>query len=227
MKICQNCGARYEDERTVCPYCGAEDRKLSKRQYREKINRLRKQRQDIRSLPKMIPRKAVKVLGIGVIVAVALFALALVVLLIVQNIRKSGAQRLEEKNIALMEEYLQNEQFQELYDFYKELPYTYARYDKYKEVADVYYFYTVLERDLEWYQQALENSSEEFVSEYRRDLLKALKQLRDEVTEREDDQSRMGNESFLRRIYEMGLDEVCGALSLEREEAEDLLSESF
>lgn len=215
MKICQNCGARYEDERTVCPYCGAEDRKLSKRQYREKINRLRKQRQDIRSLPKMIPRKAVKVLGIGVIVAVALFALALVVLLIVQNIRKSGAQRLEEKNIALMEEYLQNEQFQELYDFYKELPYTYARYDKYKEVADVYYFYTVLERDLDWHQQD------------QRELLKDLKRLRDEVTEREDDQSRMGNESFLRRIYEMGLDEVCGALSLEREEAEDLLSESF
>lgn len=216
MKICQNCGARYEDERTVCPYCGAEDRKLSKRQYREKINRLRKQRQDIRSLPKMIPRKAVKVLGIGVLAAVALFALALVVLLIVQNIRKSGAQRSEEKNIALMEEYLQNEQFQELYDFYKELPYTYARYDKYKEVADVYYFYTVLEkRDLEWYQQD------------QRELLKDLKRLRDEVTEREDDQSRMGNESFLRRIYEMGLDEVCGALSLEREEAEDLLSESF
>ena len=173
MKICQNCGARYEDERTVCPYCGAEDRKLSKRQYREKINRLRKQRQDIRSLPKMIPRKAVKVLGIGVLAAVALFALALVVLLIVQNIRKSGAQRSEEKNIALMEEYLQNEQFQELYDFYKELPYTYARYDKYKEVADVYYFYTVLEkRDLEWYQQD------------QRELLKDLKRLRDEVTER-------------------------------------------
>lgn len=215
MKICQNCGARYEDEQTVCPYCGAEDRKLSNRQYREKINRLRKQRQDIRSLPKMIPRKAVKVLGIGVLAAVAMFALALGVLLIVQNIRKSGAQRLEEKNIALMEEYLQNGQFQELYDFYKELPYTYARYDKYKEVADVYYFYTVLERDLDWHQQD------------QRELLKDLKRLRDEVTEREDDQSRMGNESFLRRIYEMGLDEVCGALSLEREEAEDLLSESF
>lgn len=226
MKICKNCGARYKEGQNLCPYCGAEDRKLSKRRYREKVDGLRRQRQNIRRLPQIIPRRAVKFLGIGILAAVALLVLSLVILLIVQTIKKPREQHMEEENIARMEEYLQNEQFRELRDFYLELPHVYAKYDKYKEIADVYYYYMALENSLEQYRRALELPEKETTG-YRNNLMKSLKRLRDEVTKRTDDQSRMGNEGSLRSIYEKGLDGVCDALSIEREEAEKLLSESF
>lgn len=226
MKTCKNCGARYEETLLVCPYCGAEDKKLSKRQYREKINGLRRQRQNIKRLPQILPRKALKVLGIGILAAVAVFVLSVLILLLVQIIKKPRTIRSEEENIACLEAYLQNGQFQELYDFYQELPYTYGRYDKYQEVAMIYKEYQRLQDNLESYREALEWESAELVLQSREFLLERLNRIRGEVAEKVDDKSRLGNESFLQQIYEMGLDEVCDVLSLSREEVEALLADS-
>ena len=153
---CENCGAAFSSEEKVCPYCGAENVPVS---VREQMDYLADLRQRKRELDTVVPQEKTKrltgkVTRIGIWVGIALLimivlgsAFAVVRARNRRAYQKQAVETLERfygsKDFAGMEQYLR--EHDELWS---------ATYDKYNDLAEIYYYYRIgseyLQEDLEW-----------------------------------------------------------------------------
>lgn len=150
MKKCTNCGAEYDSELLKCPYCEFENTEVAQENYREKIEELIEEREEIRKLPKKVTAKRTKI----VFSAVAFMLLAVIFIMVLmeatQKMRKEQQVEQEQHNKDIMERYLNNKDYAQFYSYYQSLDYAYMVYNKYDEISTVYYWYECMESDFEY-----------------------------------------------------------------------------
>ena len=167
--VCENCGASFSSEERVCPYCGAENVPVSVKEQMDYIRVLKKKEAELNTViphenAKHYTRK-INQIGLWVVVLFLLLAVIVSGFAFLRNARKRSFQKealeklegyYQAKDFASMEEYLNDH-----YDLYS------ATFDKYNELADIYYSYRngkeYLEEDLKWLKES--NFDDDMVAE--------------------------------------------------------------
>ncbi len=157
---CENCGASFSSEEKFCPYCGAENVPVSVREQMDYIRDLKRREAELNTVvphekAKSYTRKVNRI-GLGIVALFVLLALLVSGFAFVRNARKRSFQKealrtlegyYQTKNFSAMEEYLNDH-----YELYS------ATFDKYNEIAEIYYCYRngkeYLDEDLKWLKES-------------------------------------------------------------------------
>ena len=224
MKVCPNCGAKYQEALSACPYCGEQNMQFVQEQFENQVQQLKKQSEEIRKLPRTIPQKSAKYLAIGAGVLLLVFLLLLVVVFIGNQIREDRKEKQEQANISRMEEYLSNEDFAGLSAFYRDIPYAYAVYDKYREVCECYEQYAGMKRELDFYLEYRGLVEQEMVLENLMNAMERLRILCADAKERMQDYKRLDNEQYIAAIKELGIATFRETLQVDEAMMEQVIS---
>ncbi len=226
MHICTNCGAEINKTSPKCSYCGMYTAEGVEKQHRDKIKKLEKEKNEIRKLPDIIPKKASRYL---VIICALVIAFTLVILLIyhIENkISHNLSVNNEQKNIEVMEELLLNEDYKGFYDFYENVGYSYVVYDKYEEISKVYYLY----RRMQWCFDSIKEYggiiSKEYTVEHIVDAMKYLRDMCNEADEMANNNERFSNVEHLENIKNIGINEFKDFMLTSDEIVEQIISAS-
>ena len=224
MKVCPNCGAEYQEQEESCPYCGFANEQFVQKQHEGRRKLLKRQREEILNLPKSIPKKSVRYLAIGGLILLGIFLLVVLAVFVGSKIKGSYEENQEQKNIAIMEEYLAQGDFEGLYEFYKELPYAYGVYDKYREVCDFYYQYTNMKWELDMYLEYRGLIDKEPLLEHLEGAMEKLRALCVSVEEAMQDNRRLSNEQYIEQLKIIGIVEFIEALQVDETVVEQILN---
>ena len=224
MKVCPNCGAKYQEQEESCPYCGFANEQFVQKQHEGRKKQLKKQREEILNLPKSIPKKSVRYLVIGGLILLGIFLLVLVIVFVGGKIKGSHEEKQEQKNIAIMEEYLAQGDFEGLDAFYEELPYAYGVYDKYREVCDFYYRYTSMKWELDMYLEYRGMIDKELLLEHLEAAMEKLNVLYISAEEAMQDNSRLSNEQYIEQLKNNGISEFMKILKVDEMVVEQVLN---
>lgn len=205
MKICINCGAEYDDAFEKCPYCGMADREMAEEKHRGKVKQLKQQRQEIKKLPDLIPKKSTRYVVIAGGILLALFLLILMLVFVGKKIMLNVEAERQQKNIEIMEGYLEAGDYAGLDEFCREVPHVYAVYDKYREVTDFYFLYDNVYFDLDMVYKYGGKVDKESVLEDIADAMYDLRKLCIRADEACNDRSLMGNEQHIEELKDMGI----------------------
>jgi len=207
MRVCSNCGAEYQKDLQSCPYCGLINEGVVKAEHADRINKLKAQQREIKKLPQIIPRKALKYLAVGAVGLLVIFVVVLIITFVGSKINNSLEKNSVEKNKAVMDELLAEGKYEEFYEYYSEVDYTYAVYDKYEEIDELYYLYTRM-----WW-------SFDIIREYGGlvkdedlivDFVEAMESLRTVYNETEillNNEIRSGNDEHLKAIRDIAIED--------------------
>lgn len=225
MKVCSNCGAEYQAGLDKCPYCGMSDSEAVQKQHKGKVNQLKKQRDYIKKLPDIIPKKSTRYLVAGGGILLVVFLLVLLLVLVGRKISLAIEENREEKNIAIMEEYLVLGEYEELDEFYYDIPHAYAVYDKYQEVVNFYSKYDFLMIGLDMVSDYGGAVEKELVLE---DIVDSMIDLRDLCVAADvamTDNSRLSNEQYIEDIKNMGVTQFKAILQVDDSVVEQVIAE--
>lgn len=207
MRVCSNCGAEYQKKLPNCPYCGLMNEGVVKAQHADKVNELKAQQREIKKLPQIIPRKVLKYLAIGAVCLLVVFLVILIIVFVGSKINNAFEKNSVEKNKAVMDELLDEGKYREFYEYYSNMDYTYAVYDKYEEIGDLYHLYTEMWWDFDTIRDfgGLVNDENIMV-----DFIGAMDSLRSVYNEAEillNNEIRLGNEEHLKAIRDIAIEE--------------------
>lgn len=207
MTVCSNCGAQYQRTLRSCPYCGLINEDVVKAQHADKINKLKAQQKEIKKLPQIIPRQALKYLVMGAVGLLAIFMVVLIITFIGSKINNAFEKNSIEKNKAVMDEFLAEGKYREFYEYYSEVDYTYAVYDKYEEIDELYYLYTRMWWNFDTIRDygGLVNDEDIIV-----DFAEAMESLRNIYNEAEvllNNEVRLGNDEHLKAIRDIAVED--------------------
>lgn len=137
VKTCKNCNAKYDKDLSTCPYCGSrnvvgeewqQERNRAKRLYEDTLRKFREE--GIEYALNSILNKAMKILGIVVLVCVLLYLIPTIFSDVAFQINKSMKS---EQIVGKMQEYHKNGEYQALeqimdeYDMFGKEQYLYAQ----------------------------------------------------------------------------------------------------
>lgn len=223
---CPYCGYEYEDNLLRCPFCNTENTKEAREKQRETIWSLHEESRDIqKNMPKRMLQKANRTAGklliriwIGIAVMVLLIALA-------GSLYQWNQNRILNRNLNRLEQYLQAQDFDQLYTYMDDL---YDYNPSYEKFYDVYYACRDLsyaKESLGWYYDSEKDdySSDEiriwYLAAAISDCLNALNDTEPGLS----DQLIQGNEAALEELASRAHDILTSTLLLTDAEIQELL----
>lgn len=225
MKICSNCGAEYQAGFDKCPYCGMSDSEAVQKKHKGQVKQLKSQRDYIKKLPDIIPKKSTRYVLIGGGIILVVFLVVLLIVFVGKKIMVNHEADKQQKNIEIMEEYLAAGDYAGLEEFYKDVDYAYAVYDKYREVTDIYWQYDFMMMSLDMVRDFGGKVDKEKVLD---DIVEAMPELR-ELCEAADeacnDRSLMNNEQYIEDIKNLGIEDFKKYLMVDETIVEQVISE--
>lgn len=207
MKTCINCGADYNKELQYCPYCGMQDEEFVKRKHADRMNQLKRENLNIKKLPQIISKKAMKYLLICFACFLAVFFVSLIIVSIGSRINVSFKANKEKKNIEVMDEFLANGDYQGFYDYYEKVDYSYAIYDKYEEIERLYYLYSTMWWEFDIIIEYGGKVSDTSIKEDFVDAMCILHDISSEADELINNNARFGNEEHLKAIRDISYED--------------------
>lgn len=208
MKKCSNCGAEYDSGLLKCPYCEFENTEAAQQIYHEKIDELAEKRQQIRKLPEKLTKRRTKVIFLAAVVFLAVGIVMAMGIRMVHNLLIQKEIETEEKNKKIMEELLAEGDYEGFCQYYEESADSFAVYEKYWEIKEIYYWYQQLVSRLE---SNREYFHEEDLKEVQTDIVAIAMETYSTLWYRAqdflDDHKCFGNEEHIREICEMA--ETC------------------
>lgn len=224
MKVCVNCGAKYQKELSYCPYCGMQDEELTKRKHADQIKQLKNENSRIKKLPQIISKKVLKCLVICVLGFLAVFFVSLIIVSIGSRIKVSFKEDKEKKNIEVMDEFLLNGDYQGFYDYYEKVDYSYAIYDKYEEIERLYYLYTSMWREFDIIKEFGGKVSDSSIIENLVDAISILRDISSEADELINNKARFGNEEHLEAIRNISYEDFQKFMLVDEDFVEKVIS---
>lgn len=200
---CPYCGYEYDDSLLRCPFCNTENTKEAREQQQKTIWSLHEESQDIRkNMPKRMLQKADRMAGkllirilIGIVFIVFLAALA-------GLLYQWNRSRILDRNLNKLEQCLQQQDFDQLYEYMDDIDDYTADYEKFYDVFYAYRNLIYAQESLEWYYDSEkdEYSSDEIRTWY---LAAAISDCLNALNDTEpglNDQLILGNEAALEEL---------------------------
>ncbi|MBR6638442.1 MAG: hypothetical protein IKK96_06240 [Lachnospiraceae bacterium] len=158
--VCPYCGAVLLKNAAHCEHCLHEIESVAKKRHEDTIKGLQKDR---RAMKKTLPDKIVDFFSHKIAIVVTAFLVltlvAIVVAFISAKLHNTSENNTEEKWLKQLEKYYANEQYKELTEYVDENFIYGYKFDKYTQVADVYYYYMKLDENWDYYSDMGDNAS--------------------------------------------------------------------
>ena len=240
MIKCINCGAPYKSKLAECPYCGRQNLKVANERFNRKIGDIVRERKDIEELPVNVVKKTRGRLWLVLLVGLIIATVCFIVYRNSLDEKTGSEEESKEANLKRFEKLLVDKKYGELelalesagveYDYYynkySEVVYT----DKYRKRI-VSYCEEYLEEEGRYRQELLDEVSPQLLDSieglmlmYMENIYDNVFSLHDTVTESLNDTSRLGNDEYLREIYDEALAYVKEQIGLSDEQLEDIFA---
>lgn len=137
---CQSCGAEYDGQALVCPYCGAENEVAAKKEQQAVLKEYKTKIKNVDAevpieTTKKVNKKVTKIM-IGVVI---FFFVVLGIVSIIGKFMAGTALDRQKAYIEKLEQYCQNGQYEEMRELiYDTKEIRGATYEKYMRIVDVY-----------------------------------------------------------------------------------------
>lgn len=155
--ICQNCGAEYEDDSLICPYCHSENEREAKKQKQQILGNYDREaaaiREDMENFPKRTARKWTFYLlwGVGVLFAAGILITAGI--LIFGQVSAESRYQAEREHLAKLESFCEAGEYDAVTEYLRAHDLWSSAYDKYKQISDVQRAYVDFEENLAQLEQ--------------------------------------------------------------------------
>ncbi len=103
--ICKNCGAEIDDTLLLCPYCNTENETVAAEEHRNEVNSILDQAEELKTRPERIAEKVNHKANRFACIAVAVFAVLLLLVYVVTRILGDTSGDKQEKKVAKLEKY--------------------------------------------------------------------------------------------------------------------------
>lgn len=220
--VCANCGAAFPESELKCPYCGSENKEEAERRYSRKLEEFDQEAEEIKKLPeKMVSKSSKKLMIIGICGA----GCAVICLLAVFAIGKISANReykLLQRQLDQLESYYQAQSYPEMREYMAEKNIYGTAYKKYWEVADAYYPYLEMCREIELFGEIVADGDGERILYSLQTGLRYGADALDVSQSGMEDKGILGNEDVLAGINEDTVKKLKEELGLKDEEIESL-----
>ncbi|MBR0343181.1 MAG: zinc-ribbon domain-containing protein [Oscillospiraceae bacterium] len=159
MVTCGNCGAQYDENEKVCPYCGAENVPVSIKEQSDYLQGISRKKALLNTvIPQEKAKRAEKKVHRTALVLVAFFLLFALMAAGYSIVRTKQKRYNQQEALRILEEYYVNNDYEGMYEYYWGHDDLYsATYDKYEKLCDVYHYYSngnrYLEEDLSYIKQ--------------------------------------------------------------------------
>lgn len=204
MITCKNCGAEFDAKALKCPFCGHENVAAAQDAYHDKIDKIIEEREEVHKLPDKIVKKSTKTI-VKVVALIPIVVIVVALALFFGNKAKLKNQyKIEQENKVKMEEFLEAGDYVGLGEFYTNVEYSYSAYEKYEEVHWVYGYYEDVVRDIDDLDFYFPDGKQDLLVDVVADGMQDLWRLYDVANKCLTDNRRLGNESHIEAIWEMG-----------------------
>ena len=212
--ICKNCGAKFDKESLICPYCHSENAEVAKEQkekilkhYDEEEKRLHREAK-IKS--EQAPGKIAKFTARTLCLLLVVFVLLTVLGIFGARAFSSMQHKKENRHKENLEEFLLNKDYLGMREYLdKKGLYGYT-YEKYSQVKNVYWNYSCFEDDLsylETYSNA-EYENEEILFNWANTALIDAKNAYKRMITYTQDNAILNNENDIKEIYEQCVEKL-------------------
>lgn len=136
---CPNCGAEIEKTAGQCRYCGRENPQIAEAEQRAQIESIYQRAADLLHLPERIVRKVVKYIIIAAAVILTAFLIFLLAMWLTADARQEMSYQKQQNQIAQLEEYYQNGEYNEMLNYIEKNKIDYAAaFRKYQFIGKIY-----------------------------------------------------------------------------------------
>lgn len=216
--ICQNCGAEYEDDSLVCPYCHSENDREAQNQKQRMLGDYDREaaaiREDMENFPKRTARKWTFYLlwCVG-----ALFAAGILItagILIFGRASADSRYQAEREHLAKLESFCEAGEYDAMTEYLQAHELWSSAYEKYKQISDVQRAYDEFEEELVQLEQIATNEyldaeekekHFEFWLEYAAEKVHKALYYGDMFSK---DRVILGNEEALKKYYDLCADRL-------------------
>lgn len=151
--ICNNCGAEISGKELLCPYCGAENADVAKKEQQDYIREYNRKKRALKKVPDKVVKKTTKVLVYGAGIVLGVIVLAFLVIMAFSNIMRGDMLAKQEKEINKLEEYYDAGDYSAMSEYLDKIDKRGGSYEKYCRVADLY-------NGMDWRIESLKSNSE-------------------------------------------------------------------
>lgn len=148
---CKKCGAEFENNKLICPYCGAENEKRAIKEQKDYVNSFKKKEKELKNVPENAVKKAGKATYIAAAVAIALFVLIMVIAgvgIFAIKVSDNISLKIQERNLIKLEQLYDAGNYEEMGKLLDKISDSYSyTYEKYSCVD---YWYFCSEYYIEW-----------------------------------------------------------------------------
>lgn len=151
--VCKECGAKFDENELLCPYCGAENFQVAKEQQDQYVKDYKRKKKELKRMPEKIVKKTTKTmfyLAGGLFVGVILL---LIVVTAFSKIVSSDMLARQEKEIAKLEGYYSKGDYEAMCDYLEEIDKRGGSYEKYNRIYDLY-------ENMDWKIEAVKENLE-------------------------------------------------------------------
>ena len=166
MVTCGNCGAQYDDNEKVCPYCGAENVPVSIKEQTDYLQEIKEKKALLNTvIPQEKAKNAEKKVHKTALVLTSFFLVFALLAAGYSIVRIRQKRYNQQEALRILEEYYVNNDYEGMYEYYWSHDELYsATYDKYDKLSMIYYYYTngtnYLEEDLSYIRQYKDSSTD-------------------------------------------------------------------
>ena len=154
--ICKNCSAQISETELLCPYCGAENAEVAKKQQQDYIKNYELKKKTLKKVPDKVVKKTTKWLLYGAMGTLALVILVFIVVMAFSGLTNGDMMAKQEKEISVLEQYYVDGDYENMVKYLEKINSTNARggrYEKYWRIAGLY-------DSMNWHLEGLENNAE-------------------------------------------------------------------
>ncbi len=224
MITCKNCGAEFDAKALKCPFCGHENVAAAQDAYHDKIDKIIEEREEVHKLPDKIVKKSTKtIVKIVAMIPIVVIVVALV-LFFGNKAKLKNEYTMEQENKVKMEEFLDAGDYAGLSEYYSRVEYSYSAYEKYEEVKWVYEYYEDVLREIKDLDFYFPDGEMDLLVDVVAGGMQELWRLYDAVNMRLNDKRRLGNETHLEAIWEMGKSDFMREYRVDEEMIEAILA---
>lgn len=147
---CYNCGAQIQEASLICPYCGAEQEELAKKEQQEILDDYQRKTEDLKHIPGRVVNKTSRYLVTGAAGLFLLFVLGVLISWLVSGWTAESALDRQNKQLEQLEEYYMAGDYETMASVLEDTDVRGATFRKYELVAGFY-------DSMEWRIEAIKN----------------------------------------------------------------------
>lgn len=154
--ICKNCNAQISEKKLLCPYCGAENAEVAKKQQQDYLKSFEEKKKTLKKVPEKVVRKTTKWLLYGAMGTLALVILVIIVVIGFSGLTNADMMAKQEKELEKLEQYYLAGDYEKLSSYLDKINSTNARggrYEKYWRIVDIY-------DSMDWHIKCLKSNTE-------------------------------------------------------------------